>query len=150
MQEMIDRLKKRLPSASDEHLNALYFLINKYQIEPKLKNLDSSGFLFIDDLGQTVRCLVADWRGKSLYLKEDPKADIVVIYVQGGLFCGWVETSKLENLDDRFVVSNLSLTPLPDSYAFLPACAHMTQHGGFSENGGPWVCFNCEQELVFT
>ena len=61
---------------------------------------------------------------------------------------GWIEFSKLENLDDRFLAEIKSLSPMPDIFSFDQKCPHLTEYGGYYD-GEYWNCFGCGIKLVF-
>lgn len=143
---MKEKLRRRLPDASVEEIDAIYSIIERYNIEPTIHNLDGLGFLFKDLKGRTARVCLANWRKRDVYI-QDPEADIAIISL-GGIITGWIERSKLEDLQDRFVVELKALSPLPDTFSFDQKCAHLQEHGGIYE-GESWVCFGCNRSLIF-
>lgn len=143
---MLERLRKRLPNKSKEELLAINSILETYNITPTINNLDGKGFLFEDLKGRTARVMVGFWKKKEVYI-QDPCADIMILNLDG-LNVGWIESSKLEDLEDRFVVKLSTLLPMPDSFSFDQRCAHLAEHGGFFE-GKHWTCCNCGVELIF-
>ena len=143
---MKEKLRKRLPSLSEDEIDAIHNIIQKYNIEPTIRNLDSHGFLFTDLKGRTVRICMAKWRQKEIYI-SNPFADIVVVNLDG-MIVGWIESSKIEDLEDRFVIKLASLSPLPEKFSFDQKCAHLEDHGGYCEDG-QWICFNCGIGIIF-
>lgn len=143
---MEDKLRRRLPDASDEEIFCLASILSTYSISPTIKNLDSTGFLFTDARGRTARVCVGDWRQTEIYIK-DPKAEIAIICVDS-IILGWIESNKLEDLEDRFVVAKNVLSPMPDTFSFDQKCSHLEDWGGI-HNGKNWLCLGCNGELVF-
>jgi len=146
MTEIVERLEKRLPQAPREEIIGIANILERYEITPTIEALDGKGYLFTDLRGRTARVRAGSYRGQTLYI-EDPLSDVAVIMTEG-LMAGWIETEKLENLDDRFAVKLGNLYPLPDIFSFDQQCGHLQIHGGFY-NGIDWICFGCERELVF-
>jgi len=143
---MKDRLRKRLPEATEVEIDTLALLLERYEIEPTVKNLDEGGFVFFDDRGRTARLRLGTWRRGLIYL-SDPAADVVILSIDG-MIAGWIESSKLEDLEDRFAVDIKSLSPLPGTFSFVQQCSHLVDHGGFYE-GDSWECIGCGTRLVF-
>lgn len=143
---MRDRLKARLPKASDEQIELIADILERYEIKPTVKNLDTQGFKFFDLKNRVVRALVGEWRGDYIHVPVTD-ADTVIIST-GGIIAGWIETSKLENLEDRFLIDIKSLFPMPNEFSFDQQCAHLSVHGGIYE-GEYWLCLGCSKHLVY-
>ena len=143
---MIEKLKKRLPNSSQEELEAINSVIDAYGIAPSIDNLDGHGFLFKDLKGRTARVCVGAWKKKDVYI-ADPLAEITIVNLSG-VTTGWIESSKLEDLEDRFVVELKSLNPMPETFSFDQKCSHLQEHGGIYE-GEFWICLGCNRSLIF-
>lgn len=144
---MLEKLRKRLPGRSEAELLAIKSILDMYSITPTIHNLDGKGFLFQDLKGRTARVVLGSWKKKDVYI-QDPCADIMILNLDG-LNVGWIESSKLEDLEDRFVVELKSLAPMPDTFSFDQKCAHLIEHGGFYDGGRSWECIGCGMELIF-
>lgn len=143
---MFDKLKARLPNASVSEIETIVKISETYNLEPTVRNFDGLGFLFRDLRGRTARVCEASYRGSSLHVKQ-PKTEIAIIALDG-IVAGWIETDKLEDLEDRLIVNQSSLNKMPEIFSFDQECAHLTVHGGFYE-GKYWTCIGCERQLVF-
>jgi len=143
---LLYKLQKRLPKAPKSEITGIANVLEKYDITPTIDSLDGKGYLFKDLKGRTARVREGSWRGTVLYV-ADPQADIVIVMTEG-IMAGWIESEKLENLEDRLAVKLGNLTPLPEEFSFDQKCAHLQVHGGFYD-GDNWICYGCERELVF-
>lgn len=143
---MRERLKKRLPEATEEELDGYMRIIDQYGLELTVKNLDAQGLVLQDSKDRTVRITFGQWRNKTVHVPS-PESDIAIVFT-GGILGGWIESSKLEFLEDRYIVNLKMLNPMPEDFCFDQHCSHMVEHGGFYE-GEWWVCAGCQKELVF-
>lgn len=143
---MKDRLKARLPNATDQEIDNIAELLSRYNIQPSVKNIDQFGFRFEDLKGRSVRLRVGEWRDRTVHIQQ-PEADVVIVSVSG-IISGWIETAKLEDLQDRRIVELKSLNPMPDIFSFDQTCSHLSDWGGFFE-GDYWQCANCNRRLIF-
>ena len=143
---MRERLKKRLPEATEEHLDGYMRVIDQYGLDLTIKNLDAQGLVLWDTKGRSVRVTFGEWRNKTVHVPP-PESDIAIV-ITGGIIGGWIESEKLEFLEDRCIVDLNILHPLPTDFCFDQYCSHLVEHGGFYE-GEFWECFGCGKELVF-
>jgi hypothetical protein len=143
---MKDRLRKRLPDCTAEQIDTLAHVIEQYNLDLTLKNLDSEGLVLFDTKDRTVRIVFGEWRNKSLHVPH-PKADIIIAVV-GGVLGGWIESDKLVDAEDRMIVDIASLYPMPEEFCFDTYCSHLSDHGGIYE-GETWICLNCGRKLIF-
>ena len=143
---MRDRLKKRLPDATEEMLDVIMQVIDTYDLELTIKNLDTDGLILWDSKGRSVRIVFGSWRNKTVHIPV-PNSDIAIV-ATAGIIGGWIESEKLEYLEDRCIVDLKMLYPLPDTFCFDQYCGHLTDHGGIYE-GEFWECLGCGKLLVF-
>ncbi len=144
---MRDRLKKRLPDATEEQLDGFVRIIEQYGLELTVKNLDARGLVLRDSKDRTVRITFGQWRNKTVHVPP-PESDIAIVFT-GGILGGWIESEKLEYLEDRCIVDLNILNPMPEDFCFDQYCSHLVDHGGFY-SGSLWECASCGKELVFT
>lgn len=142
---MKDRLRYRLPQASEEEIETYYQIVTQYDLKLTLDNLDTRGLILFDRQGRRVRISFGSWRNKSIIIPS-PDAD-VVIGVVDGMIGGWVPVSKIENLEDISILDLKMLNPMPEEFDFSEKCAHMMMHGGFLRDGF-WECAGCDQRLI--
>lgn len=141
-----DRLRKRLPGASNEELDAIMTVLDKYDLTLTIQNLDEQGLVLFDTKGRSVRISVSEWRNQEAHIAE-PATDITIVST-AGILAGWIESHKLENFEDRCIVPLKSLAPMPSDFCFDAYCSHLVDHGGFFE-GENWECAGCGRLLVF-
>ena len=142
---MKDRLRARLPDATEDQIDVMDRIIKQYDLQLTINNLDSYGLLLFDELGRTIRVSFGQWRDRSIHIPP-PGTDIVIV-VTDGIVAGWVKTEKLESLPDRSIVDTKLLAPMPDTFVFIDHCSHLEDYGGFKE-GEFWECFNCGRKLL--
>ena len=140
-----ERLKARLPQATDDQIEVMNDIIQRYSIELTINNLDNYGLILFDELGRTVRISFGEWRNRTIHIPP-PGTDIVIV-VTDGIVAGWVKTDKLESLPDRSIVDTKLLGPMPDTFVFIDHCSHLEDYGGFKD-GEFWECFNCGRKLL--
>lgn len=143
---MRDRLRKRLPNAKDDEIDILAKVVEDYALTLTVKNLDTQGLVLFDTKGRSVRVAFGEWRNKTVHIPV-PESDIAIV-ITGGIIGGWIESEKLEFLEDRCIVDLNILHPLPTDFCFDQYCSHLVEHGGFYE-GEFWECFGCGKELIF-
>lgn len=127
-------------------IDAIMQVIDLYGLELTVNNLDADGLILWDHKGRSVRVTVGQWRNKTVHIQA-PNSDIAIV-VTSGIMGGWIESEKLEYLEDRCIVDLKVLSPMPDEFQFDQYCGHLSDHGGFSE-GEMWNCFGCGKALVF-
>ena len=143
---MKDRLRARLPSATEEQIEVMDQIIQKYGLELTIRNLDQYSLLLFDDLGRSVRISFGEWRNKTIHILP-PATDIAII-VTSGIVAGWIKSSQLEMLPDRSIVDTKLLAPMPETdFVFIDHCNHLEDNGGFKVEGG-WECAACERRLL--
>lgn len=143
---MRDRLKKRLPAATDEQLDVIMNIIDTYDLELTINNLDAQGLVLWDTKNRSVRITFGQWRNKTVHIPA-PESDIAIV-ATSGIIGGWIESPKLEYLEDRCIVDLKILSPMPDTFCFDEYCSHLTEHGGIYE-GEFWICCGCGRELIY-
>ena len=142
----LNSLKKRLPKASDSEVEKIGIIAERYSVEPTIMNFDGHGFRFIDDAKRTVRVCDGNFRDDVIHVKK-PHSDIAVVFADG-MLSGWIQSSKLTDIEDRMLVNPKSLNPMPDDFNFRQPCSHIEDHGGFYD-GELFQCAGCGQVLVF-
>lgn len=143
---MRERLRKRLPEAKDAEIDVLAGIVEDYNLTLTVKNLDASGLILFDQKGRSVRVSFGEWRSRTVHIPA-PESDITIAVVSG-IISGWIESDKLEYLEDRCIVDLKILNPMPDEFVFDQYCSHLVDHGGFWE-GDFWECAGCGKSLVF-
>ena len=142
----LERLKDRLSNRSEQDVQQIVNIIERYNLKFTVRNFDSSGVLFRDEQGRSVRVSHGPIRNGFIHI-EDPKADIVIVFADG-LLSGWIEYDKMDDLKDRMSIDVKTLHRMPESFVFNQQCPHLDVHGGFYE-GSFWECVGCGERLVF-
>ena len=145
---MKEELRKRLPKVSDELINYIVLVIEKYDLKITVNEFDQYGLLLKDKGGKSVRVVRGEARydSKTIHL-PNPRSDIVIIFFEG-ILAGWIESDKLEDLQDRFSIGIKNLNPMPETFQFKQTCEHISVHGGFYD-GENWECAGCGMYLVY-
>ena len=142
---MKDRLKKRIPTLTESEAEYLAQLVESFGLNLTIKNLDEHGLILQDLKGRSVRPIFATWRSGSAHLKN-PYADIVIIIIDG-LIAGWIESERLEDAEDRFIVDLKLLHKMPTIFSFDRICPHLSVYGGIL-NDKFWECLGCGERIV--
>ena len=145
---MIDlktRLTERL-GKTEEEAERILAVVDKYNPNITVRNFDEHGLFFTDNSKRKVRVCDGNYREKMVHI-QDPHADIAIIYADG-MLVGWMESSKLQDIQDRMLVDTKVLNPMPDDFNFRKQCPHMEVYGGFVEDGY-WECIGCGQKMVY-
>lgn len=143
---LFKKLSKRIQAKPDD-IKRIIAIVNKYDLNLNIRNFDSHGVIFRDEQGKTVRILNGVVRNGFIHTKN-PNADVAIIFIED-LVAGWIESSKMEDLDDRMSINVKSLHVMPDSFVFKQQCPHLDVYGGFYE-GEYWECIGCGERLVFS
>lgn len=142
--DLEDRLLNRLGKPPEE-VRSIMNIVDKYNIKPTIRNFDQYGFLLRDKRKRTVRISHGKYRYKNIHI-QDPKADIVIVFADDMLI-GWIESGKLQDIEDRMLVDVKAINPMPPDLDFKKLCPHLEVHGGFLEDGY-WTCAGCGLRLV--
>jgi hypothetical protein len=79
-----------------------------------------------------------------------PYADIMVIGTKDGILLGWIQSDKMTDANDRFLVSVKALNPMPTTFNFAQPCPHMSVYGGYLDNiEKNWRCFGCDKVIPY-
>ena len=141
-------LGDRISYFPPEHQAALEAFCEQYHPSMDVeKNFSASGPLFFDDKRTSVAVIAAENRSGMLYCKA-PYTTVSVLHT-GGMIRGWIQSDKMIDADDMFLVPLSSLEAMPSKFDFAVSCPHLSVYGGFQTVGENfWTCFNCGKPLV--
>ena len=142
---MRDRLRQRLPQATETQIDVMAEIVEKYDLQLTIRNLDRHGLLLIDDLDKTVRICFGEYHNRTIYIAP-PETDVAIV-VTDNMVMGWLRSEKLEILSSQAVVNTRFLNPMPERFVFTESCSHLEDHGGFYD-GEFWECAGCGRKLL--
>lgn len=142
---MRDRLRLRLPKASEAEIDTLAAIVDQYKLQLTLRNLDQEGLILFDAKDRSVRVSFGSYRNGSMHIPP-PNADIIVAVIDG-VVSGWVGASRIEHLEDMSILDMKMLNPMPEVFDFAEKCPHMMIHGGFLIDD-LWECAGCGQRII--
>lgn len=129
-------LEKRVGVNVDEILQ----VVDRYDLEPNIRNFDQFGFILTDASKRTVRIAVGKYRDDVIHLPR-LNADVGVVFVDQ-MCLGWVESTTLMDAGDILIAKTKMIQPMPDTFDFNKTCPHLETYGGFLE-GDYWECAGC-------
>jgi hypothetical protein len=138
-----------ISSIPDSCVDVVNSLINKYSLSVTVDNVTPAGVLFTDQLGKRIGVCTGEVRGNLIHTSA-PYADIMVVGTSQGLLLGWVESERMSDATDRFLVPVKALNSLPSTFGFAQKCPHMSVYGGYLDRSeGHWRCFGCDSLIPF-
>lgn len=143
----LERIRERLSKKHQDEIENIISIISKYNLKVTVRNFDQFGCYFRDEQKRKVRIVSGNIRNGFIHTIH-PNADIAVIFIDS-LLSGWIETVKMEDLQDRMSVNVQSLHQMPEIFSFNQQCPHLDVYGGFYE-GEYWECAGCGERLVFS
>lgn len=147
MDDLFNRLKKRLPHHSDSEIVSIKGIIEYYDISLTLKNLDDNGLVLFDQQNKTVRICFAD-RQDNLIQFKFPDSDIAIVFTDG-ICSGWINIDKTNVNDIHCFTYFDALHKLPETFSFIQECEHLEVHGGYCV-GDRWECLGCGERIIFS
>jgi hypothetical protein len=121
----------------------------KYEIDLNVNHLTINGAVFEDSQGRKIGVCHGDIRGNLIHTGS-PYAEIMILGTKDGILLGWIDSSKMSDASDRFLVSVKSLNAMPSEFRFAQPCPHLSVYGGYldiEENN--WRCFGCDTVIPF-
>ena len=138
-------LKKRT-KLSDPALDALEFILGKYNTEPTVESF-KSGNVILTDLADS-RMLVAEVAVTASCVES--RLDLLdfdgAIFIQqhSSVILGWAPKEEMNIREGFFVLNKNALNPMPKSWHFARTCPHIEVYGGFFiREANSWECCNC-------
>ena len=123
-------------------------IVQRYNLSLTVDNINEYGLILEDISGKSVGVRDGELRGNLIHASA-PYADITVIMAKG-LMLGWIQSEKMTDAGDRFLISAQALNPMPDSFHFTQPCPHLSVHGGYLDlDEKNWRCFGCDKIIPF-
>jgi hypothetical protein len=123
-------------------------IVQRYNLSLTVDNINEHGLILEDISGKSVGVRDGELRGNLIHASA-PYADITVIMAKG-LMLGWIQSEKMTDAGDRFLISAQALNPMPDSFHFTQPCPHLSVHGGYLDlDEKNWRCFGCDKIIPF-
>jgi hypothetical protein len=109
----------------------------------------SQGLVVEDVAGRKIGVAYGVIRG-SLVHTGTPYAEIMAIGTKDGVLIGWIQSDKMTDANDRYLISLKALNPMPSKFDFAQPCPHMSVYGGYMDNDEQnWRCFGCDKVIPF-
>lgn len=126
-------------------------LVENYGLNLTVDNFSYNLFLMYDASGRSVSVVKSEVREGKVHTAQ-PRTDILV-FATGTppVIIGWTTKDRLQDAEDRFIVSTKSLFPMPNTFNFAVPCPHMEIYGGFwNEEERAWECYGCGRVIART
>lgn len=124
-------------------------VVERYQLKMSVDNINKHGAAFDDLDGRCIGIAHGNIRGNLLHTGK-PYCDIMILGTAEGMQLGWIESSKMSDAQDRFLVPVKALNPMPQEFRFAQPCPHLSVYGGYIDpSDGNWRCFGCDLSIPF-
>jgi hypothetical protein len=127
---------------------AIAAFVNAYATTVSVDDLCNEGIVLTDLGGHKVAPAYGEVRAAVIHTGK-PYAEIMVIYLKGGIPAGWVRSESMMDASDRWMVPVTALNRMPDSFNFVQECPHMSVYGGvYTEDRDGWECLGCSKTII--
>lgn len=136
MRDLRDTLTRRIKKNVDETVN----VVERYNLEPTVRNFDSFGFYLKDLKNRIIRVTTGSYNDDVVHIAPFT-GDIAIIFVDG-MCLGWADKDDFMDAEDIYILKTKAIQPMPDQFDFYKTCPHLEEYGGFLQDNY-WECAGC-------